>query len=205
MKGTTNATRRNAILRLFRANGGWLRQTDLRAAGYHARWLTRLVGEGAVERARKGLYRLPDGPAHSNQSLLDAGRAVPEGVVCLLSALAFYELTTANPPEVYLAIGRKAWVPRVVHPPIRFFRFSQPMLALGTRELRVPGGTIRIFDEEKTLCDCLRHRSVVGQDVAVEALRSYLARRKKNIERLVRISRACRVGRRLGAYLEALL
>lgn len=211
----------DSLLRLFEKHGGWLRQQDVIAAGYHPRWLSRLVEIEAIERVRKGLYRLAGDPTSSHQSLIDAGRAVPEGVVCLLSALAYYELTTANPPEVYLAIARKARVPLVSYPPIRFFRFSDPQLkheALDVqmnygvyRQVHGKGqsfkavGPIRIFDEEKTLCDCLRHRTVVGQDVAVEALRLYLRRKNKNIERLVKVSHRCRVEHRLRAYLEALL
>lgn len=205
MVRTVDPKTKARILQLFKKHGGWLRQVDLVASGFHPRWLSRLVQENAVERVRKGLYRLAEVPTVSNQDLADACKAIPRGVVCLLSALSYYGLTNVNPPEVYLAIGRKAWVPKVGYPPIRFFRFSHPMLALGVRLVESRKGAIRIFDEEKTLCDALRHRVIVGQDVAVEALRAYLRRRDKNISKLLRISRACRGERRLKAYLEALL
>ena len=181
------------ILRVFRDKGGWLRQKDLRAAGFHARWLSRLTAEGAIERVRRGLYRVREAPTSEHQGLIDACHAVPDGVICLLSALVFHGLTTVNPPEVYIAIERKARVPRVTYPPIRFLRFSPRLLALGRRRVSLKGGTIEVFDEEKTLCDCVRHRGGMGKDVVLEALKTYLRRKSRNIEKLLELSLPCHV------------
>src|SRR5687768_5012636 len=104
---------RRRILQLFKSHNGWLRGAELEARGHHHRWLGRLVAEGAIERVRKGLYRQAGGSVLTHQSMIDVCRAVPGGVVCLLSALVYHDLTTANPPEVYCAIDRKAWMPRV--------------------------------------------------------------------------------------------
>jgi predicted transcriptional regulator of viral defense system len=213
-------TRRD-ILRLFKLHGGWLRHSDLVAAGHHPRWLMRLEAANVISRVRRGLYRIAPPRAHTNQSLVDACKAVPGGVICLLSALSFHDLTDANPPDVYLAVGRGTWRPRVAYPPIRFFRFTNkqlnagvfdthagfktPRRVQGRRETRPAAGPIRVFDREKTLCDCFRHRHVVGQDTLTAALRKYLERRDRDIDGLLRMSRACRVEKRIRPYLEALL
>jgi predicted transcriptional regulator of viral defense system len=193
---------RRDILRLFKDRGGWLRQPDLLGAGYHPRWLDRLESEKVIFRVRRGLYKLAQMPVHARGSLVDACRAVPGGILCLLSALSVHDLTEANPPEVYLAIGRGTWAPRVAYPPLRYFRFTDRQLRLGA--MNAPG-PLRVFDREKTICDCIRHRKVVGNDLMIAALRRYLARKGRDLDRLVRMSRECRVEKQLHSYLEALL
>lgn len=196
---------RQRVLGALRSHGGWLRQREALHLGVHPRWLTRLVEEGTIERVSKGLYRLPRVPENSYESFADASRAVPGGVVCLLSALAYYELTTSNPSEIYLAIPRTSWAPKVDYPPIRFFRFSPRMMDFGVQVVRGSRGSFSIFERERTICDSLRHRAVVGQDVVIEALRAYLrSARTRNIDRLINTARRCRVERRIRPYLEAL-
>lgn len=196
---------RQRLLRALRSHGGWLRQPEVLALGVHPRWLSRLVDEGTIERVSKGLYRLPRAPASAYESFVDASRAVPGGVVCLLSALAYYELTTSNPSEIYLAIPRTAWAPKIEYPPIRFFRFSPRMMDFGVEIVRTRRGSFSIFEREKSICDSLRHRAVVGQDVVIEALRAYLrSPRIRNIDQLIKTARRCRVEKRIRPYLEAL-
>ena len=202
---TPAAPGRKQLLRELRSHGGWLRQREALDLGVHPRWLSRLVAEGMIERVSKGLYRLPQDTGTTNASFVVAAHAVPAGVVCLLSALAYYELTTSNPSEVYLAIPRTVWAPKIDYPPIRFFRFSPRMMAFGVEVVRVSRDSFSIFNREKTICDSLRHRSVVGQDVVIEALRNYLrSPRMRNIDRLISTARRCRVEKRIRPYLEAL-
>ena len=196
---------RQQVLQALRAHGGWLRQPEVLDLGVHPRWLSRLVEEGTIERVSKGLYRLPQEPETEYEGFTDAARAVPGGVVCLISALAYYELSTSNPSEIYLAIPRTTWAPKVDYPPIRFFRFSPRMMDFGVDVVRTRRGSFSIFDREKTICDSLRHRSVVGQDVVIEALRTYLrSPRVRNIDGLIRTARRSRVETRIRPYLEAL-
>ncbi len=196
---------REQLLRALRSHGGWLRQRQALDLGVHPRWLSRLVEEGSIERVGRGLYRLAHDAESSNDSFVTACRAVPGGVVCLLSALAYYELTTSNPSEVYLAIPRTAWAPKVEYPPIRFFRFSPRMMSFGVATVRASRSSFSIFEREKTICDALRHRAIVGQDVVIEALRIYLrSPRIRNIDRLLDTARRCRVEKRIRPYVEAL-
>ena len=196
---------RGQLLRLLRSRGGWLRQREALDLGVHPRWLSRLVDEGSIERVTRGLYRLAHDAESSNDSFVAASRVAPGGVVCLLSALTYYELTTSNPSEVYLAIPRAAWAPKVDYPPIRFFRFSPGMMSFGVATVRASRSSFAIFEREKTICDSMRHRAIVGQDVVIESLRTYLrSPRIRNIDRLLDTARRCRVEKRIRPYVEAL-
>ena len=197
---------RERILREFRKRGGWARTSEVAAAGIHGRWLSRLIREGEIERVRKGLYRVVSAPTTTDETFATVCRAVPEGVVCLLSALAYHQLTTSNPSEIYVAMPKDEWLPRISYPPVRYFRFSAKLMAIGVEQHRAGGGTFRIFDREKTICDAFRHWHVVGRDIALEALRSYVrGRPRRNVDRLLEVARECRVDKRLRPYLEALL
>ena len=99
-------TKTDQLLALIRRTGV-LRPRDLSAHGIPREYLIRLHAQGLVERPARGLYVLADADRDEHQSLAEACKRVPHGVVCLLSALRFHELTTQAPFEVWLAIGQK--------------------------------------------------------------------------------------------------
>src|SRR5262249_39849530 len=100
------------ILRLARRTG-ILRPRDLDPPGIPRESLARVVARGLLERHGRGIYVATDQAPTEHQSLLEACKRVPQGVICLLSALRFHDLTTQAPFEVWLALGPKAWRPRV--------------------------------------------------------------------------------------------
>ena len=182
---------------------GLARSLELENAGVSRTQLRRLLDRGVIERVGRGLYRLPDAPLTERQHLAQAARHVPGGVVCLLSALRFHGLTTQNPFEVWMAIDRKAWRPRIEHPPLRLFYMSGAPLLEGVEEHKVAGVTVRVFSAAKTVADCFKFRNKIGTDVAVEALRDYRKRNPKRLEAVWRFAEVDRVTRVIRPYLEA--
>ena len=87
---------------------GLLRPRDLQAAGIPRAYLKQLVERGDLLKTGRGLYVCADTALTENHSLAEAAKLVPKGVVCLLSALRFHDLTTENPAEVWIAIPRGA-------------------------------------------------------------------------------------------------
>ncbi len=200
------AVRRRLLQRLQR--DGWLRRQQLVAEGIHPRWLRRLEDDELIEKVRPGLYRSTQAPETTDRTLFDACAAVPAGVVCLTSALAYHELTTANPPAVQMAIPQGHWRPKVAYPPIEFFEFRPHLMKLGVEEVIGPrGAELRLFGPERAICDAFRLRRIVGKDVALEALQTYLRRRgsRRDINELMRVARATRVQRLIRPYVEALV
>lgn len=182
---------------------GTARSRDLEAAGVSRTRIRRLVERGVIERVGRGLYRLPGAPFTEGRDLAEVARRVPRGVVCLLSALRFHDLTTQNPFEVWLAIDRKAWRPRVEHPPLRLVYLSGAPFREGVEEHDVDGARVRVFSAAKTVADCFKFRNKIGIDVAVEALRAYRRAQPKQLEALWRFAEIDRVTRVLRPYLEA--
>ena len=191
--------------RLFRERGGILRMAEAVAAGVHRRSLYAMRDSGELERLGRGLYRLADAPPLAHPDLVGVACRTPQGVVCLISALSFHDLTTQIPHEVYLAVPRGSEPPRIDHPPVRVFRMSDQSFAEGIDTHTLDGVAVRIYSREKTLADCFKYRSQVGIDTAVEAVRRYREQGRVDVEALLRAARACRVENVMRPYLEAVL
>jgi predicted transcriptional regulator of viral defense system len=185
------------------AEAGVLRPRDLDAHGIPRIYLGRLCERGLLDRVGRGLYVLPDADVSEHHTLAEAGKRVPHGVVCLLSALRFHGLTTQSPSEVWLAIESKAWRPQVDHPPLRFVRFSERTLEAGVEEHSIEGVLVRIYNPAKTVADCFKYRNKIGLDVALEALRDCRRLRKCSNDELWHYAKICRVANVMRPYMEA--
>lgn len=190
---------------LFRQRGGILRTRDALRAGVHPRTLYALRDTGVIERLSRGVYRLADAAPLGNPDLVTVALRAPESVICLISALAFHELTTQIPHEVYLAIPRGAEPPRVDYPPVRTFWFTGKAFTAGIERHWLDGVSVRVYNREKTLADCFKYRHKIGQDTVLEALRLYGQQKHTRVDTLLQYAQICRVAKTIRPYLEALL
>jgi predicted transcriptional regulator of viral defense system len=161
------------------------------------------VARGLLTRVGRGLYTLAEAEATEQRSLVEVVKRVPDGVVCLLSALQFHGLTTQSPSEVWLAIGEKARKPKAEYPPLRIVRFSGKAQTEGVAEQEIEGVTVRVTNPAKTVADCFKYRNKIGLDVALEALRDCRRKRKATADELWRYAKVCRVTNVMRPYLEA--
>jgi predicted transcriptional regulator of viral defense system len=186
----------------MKTQGGYARSRDLRCAGVHPAVLPAMERDGQVLRLRRGLYALPNSKGRDER--VEALLAVPGSVLCLGTALSFHELGTWEPPEIYLAVksGRKLRIPDF--PPIRLYHFSAQSFGLGLIEHHGKGGSIRVYDAERTICDLFRFRRRLGADVAAAALRAYMKRRSRNIPKLLSYSEKLRISGAIRQSLEIL-
>ena len=132
------STQRTRALDLLQARG-MLRLKDFVAVGIGPETLARLVRENAVARPARGLYQRPDAPVEAAHALAEATVLVPKGIVCLISALQYHELTLQMPAAVWMVIERTAWRPKIDYPRIRFVRFTGNALTDGVARHRIEG------------------------------------------------------------------
>lgn len=196
-------TQRAQVLELL-GSRSMMRLKDFAAHGISPETLARLVRDGVVVRPARGLYQLADGAADAGRTLAEAAALVPKGVVCLVSALQFHELTVQMPSSVWMAIERTAWRPRIDYPPIRFVRFTGSALTEGVQRHRIEGIEVAITDPARTIVDCFRYRAKVGIDVAMEGLREGLSQRKTTSDQLWRYATKARVWSTMKPYVEAM-
>ncbi len=191
------------IMNLARRQGA-LRLRELTAYGIHPESVRRLTEQGVLDRVGRGLYVPRDAELTAEHTLVEAAKRVPHGVICLLSALRFYELGTQIPHQVWIAIDRKARLPKAGGLPIRFVRFSGQALSEGAEKRVLEGVPVRIYCVAKTVADCFKYRNKIGLDVALEALRECRRARKCSADELWRFAQICRVGNVMRPYLEAI-
>jgi predicted transcriptional regulator of viral defense system len=190
---------------VFRRYDGVLRTRDAIKYGIHPRILYALREAGVLEQLSRGVYRLADLPPLTNQDLVTVSLRVPNGVVCLISALAFHELTTQIPHAVYVALKRGSKAPKLEYPPLRVYWFTGDTFTAGIQSHKLDGVSVRVYDAEKTIADCFKYRNKLGLDVAIEALRLWCRQKHRNIDRLITYARICHVERVIRPYVEALI
>jgi predicted transcriptional regulator of viral defense system len=200
---TLATTQRDQALTLLKRRG-IARLAELQTAGVTATTVSRMERAGEVVRLARGLYQLPDAELDPHQSLAEAARLVPKGVICLASALAFHGLTDQMPAKVWIAIGRKDWRPRVIYPPLRVARFSDEELGRGVERKKIACTTVPVFGVAKTVADLFRYRRTVGEPLAVEGLRQALRQRKATPAQIAREAQAAGVWMAMQPYLMAL-
>jgi len=181
-----------------------LRPADLDAQGIPRITLHRLYKRGLVEKVARGLYKLPVISVSEHHSLAEAAKMVPQGVICLLSALRFHDITTQAPYEIWVAIDRKTRLPMIKDLPIRFVRFSGPALIEGVEIRIIDGIPVAIYQPAKTVADCFKYRNKIGLDVALEALKDCLRNRRCETDALWRFAKICRMSNVMRPYLEAM-
>ena len=200
---TTETTQREKLLD-YMARNPLARARDLRALGISGTAISRATQDGELFRVGRGLYQLPDAEMDMNTSLAEVGKRAPKAVICLVSALAFHDLTDQLPRKVWIAIGAKDWEPKLKAPRTRTVRFREPYFSSGIEEHEINGVTVRIYSAAKSIADAFRNPKLVDRSVAVESLRTALEDRKTSPSKLIDAAQNYGVERRMRPYLEAL-
>lgn len=128
-----------------------------------------------------------------HDSLIEVAARVPKATLCLLTALRLHGLTTQHPFEVWIMIDRKARKPSIDYPPVRVVRASGGALTGGVELMKIDGVEIKVTTVAKTVADCFKYRSVVGIDVAMEALRDAWRQKKTRMDDIIAAAKTDRV------------
>lgn len=190
-------------IELFRQHDSGLRMAEALRLGINRRTLYAMRDAHVVEPVSRGVYRLASLAPLAHPDLVTVARRVPHGVLCLISALSFHDLTTQVPHVIDLALQRGKTKPRLDYPPMRFFWFSGPAFHDGIETHELDGVPVRIYDPEKTLVDCFRYRNQLGMEVVLEALKLWRQHRRKKLDVLLKYARMRHVERAMRPYLEA--
>lgn len=195
---------RDHALSLVKARG-IARARDFKDAGIPLTYLKRLTDAGDLVRLGRGLYQEPERVGEdAAHDLAEAARAVPDGVVSLVSALRHHGLTTQLPHAVWMTIPHKARTPTPAGQRLEIVRATGAVMTAGVEHVQVEGVEVPIYGVAKTIADCFKHRRHVGEDVALEALRDALRQRKTTVDEIMRYAEIDRVAARVRLYLKAL-
>lgn len=179
--------------------------TDLKSMGYSYYKINKLTDTGILKKVNRTTYEnlLYNG---DENDFFSAEAFVPDGVVCLMSAARYYELTNFLPDTVDVAIERKKRISTLPDwPEIKLYYFDQTRMAIGVKEISENGNVFHIFDIEKTVVDIIYYRNKVGIEETSEVLRNYLKRRDRQIDRLYAYAKKLRCEKITRTYLEVLV
>ena len=201
MPPALTTSQKDRVVALLKTHGP-MRRIELGNASIHPETLARMLKDGTLIRVSRGLYQLADTEVTASHDLAEVAKLVPNGVICLVSALQFHEITLQIPGRVWLAISPKARKPRFDYPPTRVVRFGPRAISLGVQTHIVDGVSVPIFDPAKTVVDCFRFRRHVGLDVALEGLHNVVRSGKAKPAQIVNYARDIRIWSVLRPYLE---
>ena len=190
--------------KLFHLHKGVLHTSQAIALGITPRILYTMRDNGELEQLSRGVFRLREMPPLANADLVQVALRVSQGVICLLSALAFHGIGTQIPHQVFVALPNHAEKPRLGYPPLRLFWLSGQAYSAGIETHRIDMIDVQLYGIAKTVADCFKFRNKLGLDVALEALRDCLTRRLCTVENLLTYARIDRVERVMRPYMEAL-
>lgn len=185
------------IIKLFKEGQGYLKSADLLKRGVHTSHIKKLVDEGKIDRIKRGLYRLPPDQLIQDEiftfEYFDAAAANPRGVFCLSTALYFHGLTTANPSVLEMSILPTQRNIELYYVSIRYYRFQKPYYQYDVEKIQTGLFPIKIYGKEKSVCDTIRMRHLVGEDIAMEGLNAYIKQYQKDINKLLKTADFCKV------------
>lgn len=192
-------------IKIFQENHGVLRAVTAIALGVPEYILYEMQRNGELIQESRGLYRLAQSQPLGNPDLVQVGLQIPKGVVFLISALFFHNLTTQIPDKVYVALPQHIKKPRIDYPPLKFFYLSEKTFEAGIEEHIIDGVAVKIYSKEKTVTDCFKYRQQIGKDIALEALKDYMHQSSPDINLLIEYAKINRVEKILRPYIETLL
>ncbi len=166
------------------------------------RRIVRAKKNGKLVRVRKGVYALPYA---FMDAMIDVESVVPGGVVCLYNAWAFYGLTMQNPPTFCIAVDAKRKIVFAQKQMITLYYWNEQSLTLGVEEVEYSAHKVRMTNAERSVCDAVRYRNKIGEDLCLEIIRTYLKRPDRKIGLMMEYAKTLRVAKILGNYLNILM
>ncbi len=196
--------RKTQILEIVKEKGV-IKAGDIEAEGISRSYLYILHNSGLLQKITRGLYALPDTHVTEHITLIEIAKRVPNAVVCLISALSFYDLTTQLPHEIWITIPRGSWRPKFDYPSLNLTYASKETYSYGILEHKLNRVSVKIYSPAKTIADCFKFRNKIGLDIAIEALRNGWETKKVDMDELVKAAKICKVSKIIRPYLEAIV
>ena len=198
-------TKYNKLISFIQKNGGFTKYAELIRAGFYKAVIREAMKSGQIERIGRGVYSLANIPDTSHPDFVTVSVMIPNGVICLITALSFYEVTDEIPRYIDVAIPAGSKVRMIQKLPLRFHYFSRKTWEQGIEEHNIDGRKIQVYNLAKTLADCFKFRNQIGMNVARSALKNALEQKKVNHRDIMKYASICRVTNILKPILETLI
>lgn len=187
----------NIIKRIFEANGNIMKTSELSAAKIYYKDIQDLLNEGIIEKLKQGFYYLVDHEDLSEISIIN--RLYPDAIICMNSALFYHGYSDRTPSEWHLAVNKdiSKYKLKIDYPFVKLYLFEKHLLEIGLTEIEIDGNLARIYDKERTICDCLRYIGKMDKEIFNKAVQYYIRDPRKNIPNLIKYAKKLRVEKKV--------
>ena len=190
---------------VLKGNGGIAKTADFVAAGINKYDVAALCKEGFLERVRHGVYQLPGNDQITEEQLLR--ELLPQGIVCVESALFHYGYSDFAPRAWSVAVPRTAsrTVGNIVEFPLRAYYIQKEYYSIGKIIENFNGVMLPVYDRERTVCDCFKYRTKLDNEIFNKAINAYVADQKKNLANLSKYAKEMGVYKKMMSVMEVLI
>lgn len=198
-------TRKETAKQVVMSAGGIVKTADLLNAGLNKADIIKLNHEGYIERIRHGYYQLSEHPVNSEELLLKI--LIPEGIICMESALYYYGYSDFTPRVWTIAVPRtisRAKL-KITGLNIKAYYLSSGFYKLGQTTSLFNGVRLPVYDKERTICDCFKYQARLDQEMFSKAIHAYVADPYKDLVNLSYYAKQLGVIRKLNDLMEVML
>lgn len=199
------SSKADKLIKFMKESGRIMRFSDILDAGFHPDTMKHLLERDKIIRPARGLYALEENMPNENPDLVLASLQAPGGVICLISALSFYNATSDIPSHVDIALEKGAGEYRINYPPVKYYHFSPKSYSAGIRIHQIDGYRVKIYNLPKTIADCFKFRNQIGVDTATEGLKIAVTEYNIHPNKIMEYARICRVSNIIKPKLETLI
>jgi hypothetical protein len=181
------------IRQLFDSHGGMLRTKALYAERIFYKDVQQLVTDGLIEKIRYGAYQWLDEDNPSEARLVN--QLFPDGILNMDTALFYHGYSDRTPLAWHIAVSKDSGKSRfkIDYPFVHPYFVEPALLDIGLCSGDIDGNQMRIYDKERTICDCLRYRNKMDKEIFNKAIRGYVNDTSKSIPRLIKYADTLRV------------
>lgn len=167
--------------------------------------INKLVNSGTLTKLNKSYYENNSYIEDDNDFFYVMAYA-PDGVICLMSAAVYYNLTTFIPDSIDVAIPKKRKITTLPDwPIIKLYYFDDLKYEVGIEQIAIGENGFKIYNIEKTVADTIYYRNKIGIEETKEILNNYLNRKERDLNKLIKYSKQLKCYEILSTYLEVLL
>lgn len=182
----------NKVYQIIEEKGGVAKTADLYEAGVDYRRLQKFVEEGKLERVKNGYYAI----SFREQSQEDMIAVLfPDGVLCMETALYYHGYLKAKPYIWHIAVDKNTSKSRfkMDYPVLQPYYTEESVLNIGVTTIPLGNHTMKIYEKERLVCDCLKYEDKLERDVLKHMLRNFIDDEGKDIAKLMTYAKERRV------------
>lgn len=189
------------IKEIFKSQNGIAKTSDITRRGIHNVYMDVLCKKGVISRIKRGVYEwIEDGTKDDLEIIF---RLFPDSIICMHSALSYYEYTDRTPDAWHIAFNRDINKKKlkISYPPIKPYFVEPHILELGIVQEAINEIPVRIYDRERTICDVLRHSNKIDREILNKAIQNYLKDASKDIRMLIKYSKQLHVHKKVQQWM----